>query len=216
MTMHDRVLQDAYRSWMETSGSSTHLDEPAWVQLAAGELAEPDRAKALSHVMACAECSEVWKALLALNRDARSEGLIPLAGTTSRSSWRSRIIPLALAATLLAAVSGVLLMRPPSTPVADAVRGATAIATVEGLMVAYSADGVPQFVWTPVPEANQYLVELFSEDGRPHWAAEVTAPPMAWPADSTRSKGTYRWRVDARRGDVTVARSRLMLLELSR
>lgn len=226
MTMHDRVLQNAYRAWMaralsEVEGQtdpSAHLDEAAWERLATNELTESERDGLLRHVMACADCSEIWKALLALRHDAAAEGLIPATVQTRRPLWRSPFIPLALAATAILAVSGVLVVRQPAPGTATAtVRSGGALAAVEGLMVADTSDGVPAFVWTPVPEATHYKIEVFFEDGRPHWTNDaVGAPPTRWPADVSRSKGAYRWRVEAHGANGAVARSRLMVMELSR
>jgi hypothetical protein len=90
------------------------------------------------------------------------------------------------------------------------------VAPVEGLMMAYAADGVPTLVWTPMPDATRYRVEVFTDDGRPVWDRETAAPPFGWPADEPRVKGAYRWRVEALNGDVVLARSRFTPMELSR
>lgn len=218
MTMHDRVLETAYRAWMAKSDPSAHLDEAAWERLTTNELSESERNGLLRHVLACADCSEIWKALLGLRRDAEAEGLIEAPGRTGRPFWRAPFIPLALAATVIFAVSGVLVMRQSTPePGAATVRGAGALAAVEGLMVADTSDGVPAFVWTPMPEATHYTIEVFFEDGRPHWSNDsVSAPPTRWPADVSRSKGAYRWRVEARGPNGPVARSPLMLMEIAR
>jgi len=214
MTIHDRTLQEAYQAWMAKPNPSAHLDEAAWERLATNELAEAERDALLGHVFACAECSEVWKGVLALNRDAEDEGLIERQDRAPRSLWRSRFMPLALAATVVLAVGGVLMIRQPAPT--ETARGTATLAAVDGLMMAYSTQNIPMFVWTPVPEATGYRIELFTEDGRPYWSAEVTAPPTPWPAELPRVKGAYRWRVEAIGSGGPVARSRLMPLEIAR
>lgn len=215
MTMHDRALQGAYRAWMAKGDSSAHLDDAAWELLVESKPGGPEREALLAHVLACTECSEIWKSLLKLKREAEAEGLIAAEQPSVRSSWRGRIVPLALAATLILAATGLLLTRRPVTNV-ESVRGTLALSPIEGLMMAYSGEGVPTLVWTPVPEATRYRIEIFSEDGRPLSSKEVAAPPSPWPADLPRTKGTYRWRVEALGADGAVARSRLTLLEISR
>lgn len=214
MTMHDRTLQEAYQAWMAKGDPSAHLDETAWERLTTNELSEPERDALLGHVFACAECSEVWKGLLELERDAEDEGLIARQDRAPRSLWRSRFMPLALAATVVLAVGGILMTRQPVPT--ETARGTAALAPVDGLMMAYSPDNIPTFVWTPVPEATSYRIELFTDDGRPYWSGEVTAPPTPWPAELPRVKGAYRWRVEAIGNGGPVARSRLMPLEMSR
>ena len=127
MTIHDRSLQEAYQAWMGTTNPSAHLDEAAWERLATNELAEAERDALLGHVFACAECSEVWKGVLALNRDAEDEGLIARQDRAPRSLWRSRFVPLALAATVVLAVGGVFLTRQPA-PITETARGTIALA----------------------------------------------------------------------------------------
>lgn len=218
MTMHDEVLRNAYRAWMAESDPSAHPDEAAWERLATNELVESERHVLLRHVMSCGECSEIWKALLTLKHEAEAEGLIAAPAVAKPPFWRSPFVSLALAATLLIAVSGIVVMRQPAPDAgATTVRSAGALAPVEGLMVADTSDGIPAFVWTPLPEATHYKLEVFFEDGRPHWSNHaVAAPPARWPADVSRSRGAYRWRVEAHNANGLLARSRLMLMEISR
>jgi hypothetical protein len=168
--------------------------------------------------MVCAECAEISKALLALKQEAETQGLIAGRAIAKPPFWRSPLVGLAVAATLILAVSGILVMRRP-TPDSGAttVRSGGALAQVEGLMVAHTADDVPAFVWTPLPDATHYKIEVFFEDGRTHWSNDnVAAPPTRWPAAVSRSKGAYRWRVEAHGVNGPIARSRLMLMEIAR
>jgi hypothetical protein len=148
-----------------------------------------------------------------LKREAQAEGLIERRSAAQR--FRSMILRVSVAAMLVAAIGAAIVMRQ-AAPADDVVRGTVSASPVEGLMMAYAADGTPTLVWTPMAAAGAYHVEIFSEDGQPVWTGVVTAPPLRWPAQTPRTRGMYRWRVVALNRDGTIARSRLMPLELSR
>jgi hypothetical protein len=210
----DALLQAAYQSWMQADRGG-HLDDGAWQRLAAGDAAQSERDLLFAHVMTCTQCSEVWRSLSFLQIEAEREGLIEPRAATSASWFRSMLMPIAIAATLVIGIASVVLLRPPA-PVDDVSRGTTTMAAVEGLMMAYAADATPMLLWTPVPAATTYHVEIFTEDGRPLWSGDVDTPPMRWPSGTPREKGAYRWRVEARNANGAVARSTLMPLELTR
>ena len=211
----DRALQEAYRALMSDGAAGGHLDEATWERIASEEIDPPARDGAFDHVIECAECSRVWRGILALKSEAETQGLMAPAAAPSTPLWRSRYVPLAIAATLVIAVAGVMLTRQPA-PESGTVRSATSIAAIEGLMMAYDPAGVPTLVWPPMAAATRYRVDVFSEDGRPIWSAEVAEPPARWPDNAPRVKGPYRWRVEALDGDTVIARSQLTLMEIRR
>jgi len=192
-----------------------HPDEATWERLALDELEPAERDAWFDHITGCERCSQVWRGVLALQSDARAEGLIPATPTTAASRSRSMVAYLAVAATLVVAAGGALLLRQ-EAPGRAVLRSSTEVQPVEGLMMAYDAAGVPTFVWTPVPSATQYRVELFTDDGRPVWTREAGTAPLPWPADAPRATGTFRWRVEARRGDDLVARSPFAVQDIPR
>ena len=190
----------------------THPDEATWERLAVGELDAAARNAAFDHIVECERCSRVWRGVLTLKSEAEAQGLIPLE-TPARSTWlRSAALPLALAATLVVAVAGVLITRQPA---ADQSTRGSAAAVVEHLTTTTGADKVPTFAWTPVSGATRYRIALYSNDGRPVWTREVEAPPARWPDDEARTAGAYRWRVEALDAEAVVARSRLAELEVA-
>lgn len=209
----DRALQDAYRALMQAGAAAGHIDEATWDRIVANQIEPEARDRVFDHVLECDECARVWRGVLALQADAESQGLI--AHEEAVTPWSSRLLPLAAAAALVLAIGGVMLMRQPQ-PGEESIRSATGVATVEGLMMAYAADGVPTLVWTPVPAATRYHVEVFTDEGRPVWDREVASPPLRWPDQTPRATGTYRWRVEALNDDAILARSRLTLMELVR
>jgi hypothetical protein len=210
----DPALRRAYRALMLDRPGTGHLDEASWDRLAANELDQAARDVAFDHIVACDRCSMIWKGILALTAEAETLGLIPREGQ-ARPFWRSPIVTLAIAATLVIVIGGAYLTRTPP-PAPDTVRSSGTLAPIEGLMMAYDPNSVPAFVWPPVAAATSYRVEVFSEDGRPIWTADVAAPPTRWPGDVARAKGAYRWRVEAMNGEQSIARSRLMPMELTR
>jgi hypothetical protein len=210
----DPALRRAYRALMLDRPDTGHLDEATWDRLAGNEIEQAARDEAFDHIVSCDRCSTIWKGVLALAAEAETERLIPREGQ-ARPFWRTPIVTLAIAATLVIAIGGLFLMRSPA-PAPDTVRSNGTLAPIEGLMMAYDPNSVPAFVWPPVPAATNYRVEVFSEDGRPIWSADVAAPPTRWPGDVARAKGAYRWRVEAMTGDQSIARSRLTPMELTR
>jgi hypothetical protein len=210
----DPALRQAYRALMLERPGAGHLDDATWDRLAANEIDQAARDQAFDHIVSCDRCSMIWKGVLALTADAEAQGLIPREGQ-ARPFWRSPIVTLAVAATLVVAIGGVFLMRAPA-PAPDTVRSSGTLAPIDGLMMAYDPNGVPTLVWPPVAAATSYRVEMFSEDGRPIWSADVPAPPTRWPGDVARAKGAYRWRVEAMTGEQSIARSRLTPMELTR
>jgi len=209
----DRELQDAYRARMAATAHGNHVSDATWERIISGEIDQHDREAAFDHVVQCALCSQKWKSISELTSAAAAEGLIAPAAATPSSSWRSRYLPLAVAATLVVAVAGVMLTRQPP-PQPETMRSTSEVPPIEGLMMAYDPAGVPTLVWPPVTRATRYRVEIFSEDGRPVWSAEVASPPARWPETTPRVKGAYRWRVDALDRDSVIARSRLMPMEI--
>jgi len=189
-----------------------HPDETTWEQLAHGELAPSVRDAWFDHILECEQCTQVWRGLTLLKTEAEAQGLVVDTPTAATRSWW---MPLAAAATLVLAVGGFLITRPTVSDT-EVVRSSTALPAIEGLMMAYDPQNIPTLVWPPVPTATGYVVEVFTDDGRPTWRREVAAPPLRWPAETPRTKGAYRWRVEALNADGPLARSRLTPMELAR
>ena len=192
----------------------THPDEATWERLATGELGAAERAEAFDHITGCERCSQIWRGLLMLQSEAQAQGLIPRA-TPARTGWqRSPVFALALAATLVVVIGGIMLSRRTADD-PNQLRGSAA-AAVEQLTATNGADSVPTFAWTPTPGATRYRIDVFTIDGRPQWTREVDAPPVRWPADEPRTVGSYRWRVEALNSGAVLARSRLTEIEVAR
>ena len=194
-----------------------HPDEATWDRLAHGEIAAPERDALFDHITACTSCSQIWRGVVTLRSEAQAQGLIPR-DVATRTAWlRSPVVYLAVAATLVAVISGVVMNRQTVTDLSgdrSVMRSNGAVAVEDPS--ASTERGVTTFTWAPLPGAASYRVSAFSDEGLPVWTREVAAPPLAWPAEIAREAGRYRWRVEAL-GDGTVrATSRLSVLEVPR
>jgi len=185
-----------------------HIDDDTWERLMLRELPPAEREAALRHVTACPECTTIHRGLLALEHDARAEGLLdgvvdepaPAAPVTRRRWWWAG------AAALTAAAALVLWWQ------VDGGRGGRGpVRGGPGAAVEVSAQG-RVLSWTPVAGADGYAISVFAEDGTPVWSTEAAAPPVTW---RDAAPGRYRWEVEARAGDRTVATSRLAPLVIA-
>jgi len=210
----DFTLQAAYQAWMRGDRGG-HLDDAAWLRLAAGDAVQSERDLLFAHIMTCADCSHIWRGLALLKHEAETQGLIERRPSARPSFIRSMFMPLAIAATLVAAIATVIVMRQPA-PIDTVLRGTATLSPVDGLMMAYSNDGAPTLLWTPISGATTYRVEIFTEDGRPVWSGDASSPPLRWPSEVAPAKGAYRWRVEAQDSSGVIARSRLTPMELTR
>lgn len=190
-----------------------HLDEATFERLALDEVGAGERAVLFDHITACPSCSRIWRGLVELRGDAENENLIPRAVPVA-PSWRSRGVALALAATLVAVISGVVLSRR-TVNEAVTLRSGEAV-SVGDVSATAGGDGRPAFSWAPVAAATRYRVNVFSDDGQVVWTREVAAPPLSWPVEVPRVAGAYRWQVEALADNAVVARSRLVELEVAR
>lgn len=91
-----------------------HPDEATWDQLSSGELDAAARDAVFDHIVACERCSRIWRGVLTLKSEAQAQGLMPPDVAVSRAWLRSPGLQLALAATLVVVVGGVLVNRRPA------------------------------------------------------------------------------------------------------
>jgi Putative zinc-finger len=172
-----------------------------------GELPEEEHEAFERHFLECPECLALMQALAELPA-VLSE---PRPVVVPARRWR----PIGLAAFAAVAASLVLwlgIRTPDNTTV---LRGAPQ-AVVELLPLPAPLEGIPSLTWAPIPAANRYRVDVFSEDGRTVWTREVDHPPALWPTDVPRVVGLYRWRIEALAAGTVIARSPLGQIEIAR
>jgi hypothetical protein len=59
-------------------------------------------------------------------------------------------------------------------------------------------DARPEFVWTNLASASDYVVKVFGRRGEPLWTHTTTAAKIAYGGERPLSEGDYRWEVTAR------------------
>jgi hypothetical protein len=120
----DAALRDSYQELAAiTSSGAGHPDEPTWERLAHGELDAGDRDTVFDHITSCRRCSDVWQGVLALKAEAEAAGLVHRPRGPALRWMTAPAVGLALAASLIAAVGGVVwfgqpTLQPRSAPVA--------------------------------------------------------------------------------------------------
>lgn len=212
----DRALQDAYRAVLRTAGGAGHLDEASWQELIGGGLQQSQRDELFDHVVACEKCSQIWRALLDLDRGAEADGLIPARDTGRSAPWHTRTTLLALAASLVLGVASIVLMRwgavGPSGSDTTINRGVV----IQDVTDAAYDPASRSFNWAPVAGAAQYRVSVFATDGTPMWTATVGTTRATWPDGPAPAAGAYSWRVEAINAGEVIARTRLLDFNIAR
>ena len=159
----------------------------AMVALLEREGPESERLATLEHVMSCSDCHREYEWLSAVGRAANEAGGPP----ARQALWRRA--PLALAASLVAAVAAGFLVRSQMRGGSEPIRGETG-----DIMLAAPASGTapvdaPVFAWHPVADASGYVLEIQGAGHavvRSDTTADTTLSlPSALPA------GAYRWWV---------------------
>jgi hypothetical protein len=149
---------------------------------------EGRRLEVLDHVMGCRECHRELELLRALEV-AGGAGQAPVVRSIVR-----RLVPLALAASLLLAVGIGLAVRNRSGP-DDIPRGRerTLILRTPATEV---APGQPiTFSWMRVPGAQRYQLEVLDVNGAPVFSEVTGDTALTWSADRLRPGSSYRWWV---------------------
>jgi hypothetical protein len=190
--------------WQAAAGG--HPPEEAWERLACGELSEHERRSLLDHVVDCAECTRIWRALVALERGARRfDPGVPKPGLATPRRPAPRAWTWGLGGALAAAAAALTLwigVRPPAPPPAEPAgetfRSGPAEPARPVLRAPLGAVDVPgAFAWEPVEGAVNYRIELLDAGGEIVWTAATEETSVAWPATLPGSPGRYYWRVVA-------------------
>lgn len=148
---------------------------------------EARRLQALDHVMGCAACHREFELLRAL--EAAGEGSREPA--TVRSISR-RIMPLALAASVVLAIGVGLVMRNRES---DTTRGGGS-ALVLLTPAAEVAPAQPvTFSWRPFPGAQRYRLELLDRNGAAMFSQLTPDTSLTLPAELLQPGSSYRWWV---------------------
>jgi anti-sigma factor RsiW len=159
----------------------------AMLALLQREGSESDRLVTLEHVMSCPACHREYEWLAAVDRAATETG-----GRPAGAAWWRRA-PLALAASLAAALGAAFLVRAQLQRAGESVRGETGEIALLAPAAGTSPTGTVAFTWHSLPEASAYVLEIQGANRsviRSDTTADTTLVlPSLLPA------GEYRWWV---------------------
>jgi hypothetical protein len=183
-------LQDLYSQALarRNAASGACVSPEDLLALVRQEGPEARRLEVLDHVMGCRECHREFELLQALEVAARG-GQPRVVRSISR-----RMVPLALAASLLLAVGIGLAVRERAGS-EDIPRGG---AHQLDLLTPPSevAPGQPiTFSWRTVPSAQRYQLEVLDATGAAIFSEFTPDTSLIWSADRLRPGASYRWWV---------------------
>jgi hypothetical protein len=112
-TPHDADLdglREDFDALTRATPLSTHPSEDVWVSLASGELAPTEREHLADHVLSCAECARLYRAVAQVRNGAVDfdPGAPHQSGRRILPVWRRASLPRALAASLAIVATGLL------------------------------------------------------------------------------------------------------------
>lgn len=180
------------------------LDDESIAAFAEGTIDPADLTAAVTHLSACARCSQEVASVARLLCASSVTSELARLGERSGSGKRRRhllrgfLMAGALAAGLL------ILLVPGSTQRAkrlyreESVTGAAAPRLVAPIDAAAPLD---TFRWTSVPRADRYRITVFSREGSVIWEAQTRDTAISLPDVVARvPDGTVLWRVEAHAG----------------
>lgn len=192
--------------WQTAAGD--HPPEEAWERLALGELSEGERRSLVDHVVDCAECTRIWRALAEIELGARRfDPGVPEPGLALPARPGPRAWRWGLGGALAAAAAAALIVwagvrpqppAPPEPPAGETFRSGPEEPARPALRAPLGEVAAPDaFTWEAMPEAVSYRLELLDADGEIVWTIATAETSAAWPLDLPRSPGRYYWRVVA-------------------
>lgn len=205
--LDDDSLMAAYQA--AAHNARGHLTDREWEQLACGELDDAARERAMTHILSCADCSTIHRAIIGVSEGARAFDPRAASGAAAhRSSWRLWTLAGGLAAAAVIAIAVVVdsPVRPRPQPDATRNGSAGAIVTITTPLVLPDR----HVAWSEVAKADTYEVRLNDSTGAPAWSTRVTAAETELPAGVTLARGTYYLQVSAIREGVIVGTSALV------
>lgn len=172
--------------------------------------AEPERLATLRHVGSCAACRTELDLL-------RTAGEAAHAVVADRNAVRGRTM-LAAAAILAVIAGGLVLWQALGTPAQDTLRAAGDNQVRLHAPAENAAATVPvRFVWSAVPTAGRYEIEIMRSDGTGSFSAVARDTVLTLGDGSAlEADADYRWQVHAVMADGTRLPSPLRRLHVGR
>lgn len=187
--MNDTRLQELYAEAMARRSAAPAPACVAPEQLLAlvrREGAESDRLATLDHVMGCPACRREYDLLQALE----SAGRRMMEDRPVRSIGR-RLVPLALAASLLLVVGVGLLVR--NRSVGDTLRGGGQLMLLSPETEVSPSEPIV-FSWRPVPGVYRYQIEVLDQNGKAMFSQVTRDTAIVWRAGFPAGT-SYEWLV---------------------
>jgi hypothetical protein len=209
--MNEDRLRKAYGAALErglAGGGARHVTPEAMSALARREGPESERLATLDHVMSCKECRAEFDLLRSVEQAGAQLGV------TRSATRRTWFVPAALAASvLIAAGIGRMVMGSGDD---DLTRGSEtgAVALLRPGTEAVAGDSLT-FVWSAVPSARGYALEILDAGGAVVASAQTTDTTAAPGATAALPPGNYQWWVRATTLDARTLRSAIRPLKLS-
>jgi hypothetical protein len=188
----EQELQDLYGQALSSAriGSPGCVPPEALLALVRRESPEAVRLQTLDHVMSCGACLKEYELLRGIEQAGEEMGAT---GSAVRRIWR--MAPLALAASVLLLIGiGVGYQRLAEGP--DVVRGAGESIVLLTPAAAAPANSELAFVWSRVPAAHSYELELLDRNNSPVFSRTTKDTAIVLPQGEI-PPGEYRWWVRA-------------------
>jgi hypothetical protein len=193
----DEGLREAYERTLDARrvGRRESCVAPeAMLSLLRQEGTEEGRLETLDHVMGCGACRSEFELLRSI--EEAGAGPVERQRPAILGIPRRLGLPLALAASVVLLVTVGPRLRSPAG--ADVERGTTDSVTPLEPPAEIAAGAPPRFVWTSVPGAQSYELEVLDEQGTVVWATKTSETSVTLPASVRLVPGkSYRWWVRA-------------------
>lgn len=189
MTTDDRLREVYGRALagdVAGGAGSVHPTPEEILALVRREGPEAERLARLDHVMSCRSCRDSFELL-------RS---IETAGAQADRTRLRRILPLALAASIVLAIGVAILQRADLVQRPDVLRGGADAVTLLAPPTEVDATQPLAFAWRPVAGALRYNLEVLDSAGAVIFSRTTTDTVVA-PTLSLTARAEYRWLVRA-------------------
>jgi hypothetical protein len=172
MPQDDDQLRADFESLARGTSRASHPAEHEWVSFATGTLTASERERFSDHLVSCAECTAVYRAVTHVRQEASAfDAGAPRPNSSTRSHWSRALLPQALAASLLVVSIGLLVWN---------LRLQQRTVDLEAQINRIARTTSPRVTETPAPVASPAAPVAPAEPRA--WALGQTAPDVRLPA----------------------------------
>ena len=204
----DERLQAAYQR--DRASAGPHVTDAEWEQLACREVGDVDRQRLLTHILACTQCTEIHRSLLAVEKEAAA--FDPQVAALQKTTATSRVWIYTIGLAAAAVFAFVMIdVRTPSIVDSGVTRSRPGLVTIA--IATPSANGAlidRRIEWQRIDGADSYEILINTQDGEPLWSSIVTANVVTIPATVAMPAGSYYAQVKALRQSAAIGSSALV------